>query len=206
MRLLSCEWYLHGLCIWSDPLLFPLRWPWYQYRYLLVLVLCSPGKLYASYPFSRQTQIQFINTLANIHVRVHWPWLIIYFNLTFFLPVFSVCRQALGSKFHHQCRQIVFEVYHVFLPVRLSLDIFLRSFRVEQLQGSRFVDKALQGAWHYMYNTCRESNIQTWHFFRKNCWALARLLPQLLRFQQRCRALFIHTQDIPNSCKSCWNC
>ena len=57
------------------------------------------------------------------------------FNLTF-LPVFSVCRQALCSKFHHQCLQIIFEVFHVVLPVRLSLDI-LHSFSVEKLTFTR---------------------------------------------------------------------
>jgi len=45
----------------------------------------------------------------------------------------------------------------------LQIEPFLVCFKVQGLNSrsrSRFIDKALQGAWQYMYNTRRESNIQ----------------------------------------------
>ena len=58
---------------------------------------------------------------------------------------------------------------------------------------------------------CTNENFPLYDILRimtiwKICQAFPRLPPWLLRFYQRCRALFINTQDISNSCKSCWNC
>ena len=48
----------------------------YTATFVYLLTISIPQPLSTSYPFSWQTQIQFMNILANIHDRVHWPWLI----------------------------------------------------------------------------------------------------------------------------------